>query len=139
MAGDFVKEKRVSLRAVSRLLPSAAVPYHGLFADPKGNPSNFELTEAGKNELREAARPFATARVGILFVQGYTDQNGPSEVNQIESYQRALTVRQFLVSELKFDPNRVVAIGMGEQEPVVADYVPGYRRANRRIVLKAGK
>ena len=70
---------------------------------------SFELSHDGIARLREAARTYASARIGLLMVEGYTDAAGPTGANQVESYQRALTVRQFLIDDMGFDPDRVLA------------------------------
>jgi outer membrane protein OmpA-like peptidoglycan-associated protein len=100
-------------------------------------PASFELKQAGYAHLRQAARAFADARVSMLMVEGYTDHNGKAADNQVESYQRALTVRQFLIDELGFDEKRVIAVGYGEAEPADPSLAPGHVEINRRIVLKA--
>ena len=69
-------------------------------------------------------------------IEGHTDQNGSSSDNQIESYQRALTIRQFIIDELNMDENRIIAVGFGESEIIDDSYVAGYRQNNRRIVFK---
>ena len=48
-----------------------------------------------------------------------------------------MTVRQFLVDELGFDPDRVLAVGYGESEQTDGSMAPGSEIANRRIILKA--
>lgn len=137
MVGDIATVQRVSLSRRQVVSPTATLSYFGLFEQPKAQPQNFELRRQGIEKLRDAAKQFAEARVSMLMVEGYTDRNGTASANQIESYQRAMTVRQFLIDELGFDENRVVAVGYGEAEPVDTGSAPGYVEANRRIVLKA--
>lgn len=137
MAGDFLITQRVSITRNQLAVPHLALGYRELFADPKPRPASFELRADGYQKLREAAASLASLRLGVLMVEGYTDARGPADENQIESYQRALTVRQFLVDELGFDDKRVIAVGYGEAEPADASASPGADDANRRIVLKA--
>ena len=55
----------------------------------------------------------------------------------MESYQRALAVRSFLLEELGFDPARVLAVGQGEAGvPSDTSHVPGQGERYRCIVLK---
>ncbi len=136
MAGDMVKEINSPISTVQDITPESTVRYHDLFIDPKREPNSFELSERGRQKLRELAMAYARSRAGTLKVSGYTDHNGEASVNQVESYQRALTVRQFLISDLGFDKDRVVAIGFGEAEPEIQGFTPSYRRVNRRITLK---
>jgi outer membrane protein OmpA-like peptidoglycan-associated protein len=137
MAGDLAVAQRQTIVARQAVTPTTILSYNKLFVDPKSTPQTFELSAAGVEILREAAAAFATAKLSLLMVEGYTDTNGPSDANQVESYQRALTVRQYLVDEFGFDGDRVVAVGFGEGEQVDVTNAPGYVEANRRIVIKA--
>jgi len=137
MAGDLIRENRVELTKVQQLTPTLSLTFHDLFEDPKGRPTTYELTARGLKKIKEAASQFTHTRIGTLFVEGHTDLTGPSAQNQVESYQRAMVIKQLLVDKMGFDPSRVVAVGFGETEPRVDDYVPGHRQINRRIVLKA--
>jgi len=136
MAGDTVKEINTPINSVQNITPESVIHYQDIFIDPKGQPSSFELSEHGRERLREIASAYSKSRAGTLLVSGFTDHNGPEAMNQVESYQRALTVRQFLISDLGFDKDRIVALGFGEAEPEVKNFAPGYQRANRRITLK---
>lgn len=136
MAGDVVVEKQLAIEQGTAMTPQAELTYRQLFLDPNASATNLELSQAGRDQLKEVAEIFAGKRVGMLVVEGHTDQTGPSERNQVESYQRALAVRQILISEYGFDENRITAIGMGETEPKEDSYVPGFRETNRRVVVK---
>ena len=72
-------------------------------------------------------------RSGLLIITGHTDREGPSHVNQVESLQRALTVRQYFINELGFDSSRIVSLGMGEDEIRDPSFVAGQRNTNRRL------
>jgi hypothetical protein len=120
MGGDLVVERQVSVARKQIAVPTVSVTYHEIFADPKRLPGSFELRAEGHDMLRGLAARFAQMRLSMLMIEGYTDHNGPSDQNQVESYQRAMTVRQFLVDELGFDERRVVAVGYGEGEPADA-------------------
>lgn len=137
MAGDLAMERRVAIARNQVAAPTVAVTYQELFSDPKRLPASFELSPDGYVKLRELAANFAQMRLSMLMIEGHTDYAGSAEQNQIESYQRAMTVRQFLVDELGFDEKRVVAIGLGEGQPADPSMVAGHTEANRRIVLKA--
>ncbi len=136
MAGDMVVEKALAIEQGLAVTPKATMTYKQLFQDPNGSATNFELSEGGHQQLRSVAEAFASRRVSNIVVEGHTDQTGPSDRNQIESYQRALAVRQILISEFGFDESRVSAIGLGETEPAEDSFVPGFRDINRRIVIK---
>jgi len=136
MAGDNVKETNTPINSVQNITPESVLRYHDLFIDPKGMPGSFELSESGREYLRETASTYNKSRAGTLLISGFTDHNGLEATNQVESYQRALTIRQFLISDLGFEKDRVVALGFGEAEPEIKDFTPGYQQANRRITLK---
>lgn len=137
MAGDFVKEKQVSIAPSLALTPASTLLFEDLFVDPRRAPESYELSESGKDALREAAKAYAGFKLGRLMVEGHSDSTGPADENQVETYQRALTVMQFLNSELKFEKTKLAALGYGESEPMVDDFTPHHQRTNRRIVLKA--
>lgn len=137
MAGDFLKPQEVRVQKKQQLIPTSTLSYFDLFVDPNPYPSTFELSERGKLILMRVAGQYASLRLPLLLIEGHTDQEGPQDVNQIESYQRALTVRQFLIERLSFDKERLVALGLGETQPVAEPYLPGHRRKARRIVIKA--
>jgi hypothetical protein len=137
MAGDLVVFKSVTLTRRQAILPQVTLAYNKLFIDPRARPFTFELKPDAIAMLKAQVKMFADARVPLLMVEGYTDHNGNQSDNQVESYQRAQTIRQYLIDELGFDENRVVAIGFGESELADDTLTPGYAQANRRIVIKA--
>ena len=136
MAGDWVREKSLQITRRPILTPTTSIGYHEIFEDPMAWPNSFELTEEGRSALRKAAAPYLKFRLPILFVEAYTDAAGPADSNQVESYQRALTVRQFLIEDMGFTPQRVVAIGYGETEQIDPSNVSGQKLANRRITFR---
>ena len=136
MAGDLLKPQRIMIAKAKVLTPEIVLRYSLIFDDPKGQPSTYELTMAGRKALRDVAEQISWARAGMLVIEGHTDQKGPSEQNQIESYQRALTIRQMMIDDLGFDENRVTAIGLGESEPIGDVILPGNADRSRRIVFK---
>lgn len=136
MAGDVAMGQRISIVRAKALAPEVTIKFSQLFDDPKGQPTTFELTPGGREQLRTVALEVASIKAGMLMIEGHTDQKGDSEQNQIETYQRALTIRQYLIDELGFDENRVTAIGLGESEPISDVILPGNADRSRRIVLK---
>lgn len=137
MVGDRVEIKSPEIVARLEIVPTESISYYDLFVDPTSFPNSFELSKKGKDLLRKIASKFSSLRIPLLLIEGHTDQDGDSEANQIESYQRALTIKQFLVDELGFDERRLAALGMGETEPISEPYLPGHNRLARRIVIQA--
>jgi outer membrane protein OmpA-like peptidoglycan-associated protein len=136
MSGDRVFLKPLSITARKFVAPEAVASYFDLFADPKGMPTTFELSPSGMVQLQALVQPFLDKRATMIMVEGHTDHHGSSEANQVESYQRALTVRQYLIDRLGIDPKRVLAVGYGESELIDESMVDGFIEKNRRIVLK---
>lgn len=136
MAGDFLREQPFVIQKNPQITPETVLEYRQLFVDPKKDPVSFELTIEGKELLRDMIKPYLELRVPILMVEGHTDDEGAQDANQVESYQRAMTVRQFLIEEMQLRSERVVAIGFGESQPLNRSKVGDYKETNRRIVFK---
>jgi outer membrane protein OmpA-like peptidoglycan-associated protein len=136
MVGDRAEPQELKISQSLRILPHRTLTYDRLFIDPKNFPSTFELSDKGRRLLIEQARILMNAHAPLLLVEGHTDPKGDRQSNQVESYQRAMTVRQVLLDEFGLDPNRVVAIGLGETEPLDEPYLPGRAEEARRIILK---
>ena len=136
MAGDLALAQRLTITAAKLLAPEVVIKYSAIFDDPKAQPTSFEFTPGGRAELKKIFGEFANMKAGMLMIEGHTDQKGTAEQNQIESYQRALTVRQFIIDDLGFDESRVTAIGIGETEAISEVILPGNADRSRRIVLK---
>jgi outer membrane protein OmpA-like peptidoglycan-associated protein len=65
-------------------------------------------------------------------IRGYTDSVGSEQSNMELSKRRADSVRQYLINN-GIEPDRVVAVGYGEQDPVASNSTPEGRAQNRRI------
>lgn len=136
MVGDLGEISKPEIIRTVIVTPIVTLPYYKLFIDPMDSPHSFELTEAGKEMIKESLMKFADKRIKRLTIEGYTDDYGPSSVNQVESYQRALTIKQFAIDAMGIDPERLEVVGFGESNPVDSSFAPGYRKRNRRIVIK---
>lgn len=137
MAGDFLVKPIYQIEQRKNLHPEITLSYFDLFQEPKASPKTLELIEAGKEKIRAVAlEHYVHVSEGVLLIKAFTDELGSAQANQIESYQRALTVRQFMIEELKMDPERVVAIGMGELSLEDQSQLIKEERTNRRILFK---
>jgi hypothetical protein len=137
MAGDLVVRYEQEAIQNIAIMPDMTLRYDQIFDDPKARPMTYEVSNDGLDMLKEAAKTFGDRHIPMILVEGHTDKEGPSDENQIESYQRALTIKQILVNDYGFDPERVIAIGLGETENAVDSTRPEQKRYNRRIVIKA--
>ncbi|HHM24442.1 MAG TPA: OmpA family protein [Bacteroidetes bacterium] len=65
-------------------------------------------------------------------IRGYTDNVGSAARNLELSQRRARAVKRYLVRK-GIDPNRLIAIGFGEDHPIADNSTPEGRAKNRRI------
>lgn len=98
---------------------------------------NFEsasarLTADAKTALNEVARTLKNQPNLSAQITGHTDDEGNDNFNLLLSQERAESVRQYLVGR-GIAPARLVAIGMGEAEPVADNASEEGRVANRRV------
>lgn len=68
-------------------------------------------------EFVDIAKQFSGARIRI---EGNTDNTGSDAVNKPLSKRRAEAVKEYLVSEYGFDPNRFVVVGNGSAHAIAA-------------------
>ena len=125
-----------------------ATPY-GAIVDPDGCPLvgeklltltgiNFafdssELTSDSELILSEAVDLLeGTDAVIAVQVEGHTDSTGPEQYNADLSEARAQAVVDYLVSQ-GVNANSLVAVGMGEAQPVDSNDTAAGRAANRRV------
>jgi hypothetical protein len=136
MADDTLFYQNLQVERAPLISPVKTVMYADLFVDPKSYPATLEMSAEGMKALERIMTYYEGLRAPLLIIEGHTDEEGSAQANQIESYQRALTVRQYVVEKLGFDPERVVALGFGESSPPDRNHEPGYQRKHRRIVFK---
>lgn len=136
MAGDFVQFSPVTVKARYRVVKPIDLRFDKLYQDPRFQPMSYQLSDSGRRLLEDTLKGYATNRQSLLIIEGHTDSVGSWRMNQLESQQRAEVVKRFAVDTLGIDPERVVAVGQGEMEPLDQSNVPGARERNRRIVIK---
>jgi outer membrane protein OmpA-like peptidoglycan-associated protein len=83
-------------------------------------------------EIAEALR--TRPEIGAVEIQGHTDNSGTPEHNQALSERRAEAVRSALTL-LGIEPNRLVARGYGQQQPLVPNTNVANKAKNRRVQL----
>lgn len=84
------------------------------------------------NELVDALKSKPSLNIEIA---GHTDNVGNSESNQKLSTDRAIAVRDYLIKH-GVEPNRVVAKGYGETQPVADNDSSEGRQQNRRTEVR---
>jgi len=80
-------------------------------------------------EVTGLAQAFEGARVRV---EGNTDNVGNSASNKALSQARAQSVVNYLVSEYKFDRNKFIVVGNGQDKPVADNNSEDGRARNRR-------
>jgi len=113
--------------------PPAQVTVNILFkvgsTEPAGDFSIRQIQEAG-----EALSSDALA--GHRFqIAGHTDNPGTKDANLKLSRERAEAVKTFLVKFYGISPERLVARGYGETQPVASNETEEGRAMNRRVVF----
>ncbi len=136
MVGDRAIPEVINIVSRTQLLPTVSLNYKSLFIDPKSNPSSYELTSDGLELLIDKAKVFHDVRAPMILVEAYTDAKGDRASNQLESQDRAASIRQTLIEQLGIDPDRILAVGMGESEAAGEIPLPGTEDDARRILIK---
>lgn len=111
--------------------PSDAHPGHGV-----AMPIHFETGSArlapGALRYLDALGAFLAADPQVhLRIEGHTDAKGDPRLNQVLSWERALSIYRVLVERYDVDPARLQPVGKGSSEPL-ADAAPEDDR-NRRV------
>jgi outer membrane protein OmpA-like peptidoglycan-associated protein len=101
---------------------------------------NFEsgsaaLTPDSYGILDEVVRSLQAYPEVRVEIRGHTDSQGPASFNLELSQRRADSVRQYLINA-GIDPSRLVAMGVGEEEPIASNATPEGRLQNRRIEFR---
>jgi len=90
------------------------------------------LSEDSKKLLDEAASILQKYPEVKVSIEGYTDSVGKPDFNRLLSEHRANVVRDYLI-ERGIEADRLVAVGRGEENPIVSNATPYGRALNRRI------
>lgn len=91
-----------------------------------------DLTDQAKGTLDEVAAVLNDDLMldKVVEIEGHADAHGPDLYNLALSERRAAAVRSYLIEQHGLDPERLPAIGKGEQEPYDPD---PYAGVNRRV------
>lgn len=94
---------------------------------------SYELTEQAQQQLQpigEALNSDQLLRLNFV-LEGHTDALGTEEYNMALSQKRADAVKQYLASNFNINPDRLAAIGRGEQQLLIQSKPEDGR--NRRV------
>jgi OOP family OmpA-OmpF porin len=94
------------------------------------------LPEASQN-LRSVGTALLSPELAPnrIQIEGHTDSIGSDQYNVKLSERRANSVKQYLVKHFRIAPERLVAVGKGEAEPITENETPEGRGKNRRVEL----
>lgn len=105
----------------------------------ENNSINFQTASAvidsSSQTLINQLATIATTCPGLLLVEGHTDSVGSESSNQLLSENRALSVRDALVTA-GLSPDRISSQGFGEAQPIATNDTAAGRAKNRRIVIQ---
>ncbi len=89
------------------------------------------LREDQKPKLTKLCNVIRDIDIDTFEILGHTDSSGSAEYNQRLSKLRAEEVKRYMVGDCGIDPSRLVAVGLGESDPLD----PANPRAdeNRRV------
>lgn len=96
----------------------------------------FAIAEVDLSQWKALAlvKAFLESNTDVhLILVGHTDIVGTPEFNYQLSLQRAKNVKQILVEDYGFNPNRFTVVGKGISEPVADNRSSEGRRLNRRV------
>ena len=87
------------------------------------------------SEIKRIANIMKNNSNMIIEIQGYTDNVGSYEYNQILSVKRANSLREILLKRFGINGNRIRTVGFGYDKPVSSNDTAAGRANNRRIVI----
>ncbi len=105
---------------------------------------NFDTNEAViKPEYDQKLQEYAKYLTKMqneykIEVKGYTDSTGSEDYNKKLSKMRAIAVRTRLI-QLGVNPDRIIAKGYGESDPIASNDTEEGRYQNRRVVIELTK
>ncbi|GAB3375831.1 OmpA family protein [Spongiibacter taiwanensis] len=92
------------------------------------------IPAAYRGELEKVAS-FMKKYGGVkAVIEGHADSTGAAAYNKQLSQRRADAVRNALIQGYGIEPNRLSAVGYGEERPVASNSTAEGRKANRRVV-----
>lgn len=137
MADNGALGEFTPLSAMTRMEGNALENAKGMI----GSDLLFEFNQA---TLRESARN-SLLKVALLidknpemkcWIEGHTDTIGGVESNGQLSLRRALAVKEWLVKSMRIDPERLIVVGYGKSQPLIAEGDQDVQAMNRRVVIK---
>lgn len=105
-----------------------------ILSDIEFESGSADMAAGGTAQLRPVAAMMRKWPDMVLEVGGHTDDRGALETNQRLSQERAQTVVDYMVENFDFiTPDRLIAVGYGEEKPVADNATEDGRELNRRV------
>jgi len=102
--------------------------------------TNSAAIKPGAEEtLKKVALVLATFPDGKVTVTGFADARGSEEVNLKLSRDRAEAVKTWLLARSGVSSERILAVGMGEENPAASNQTAAGRELNRRVEISVEK
>lgn len=105
------------------------------------------LFEFNRAELRESAK-VGLMKLALLidknpnlycWIEGHSDLIGGEEFNIELSRKRAESVKQYLVTSMRMNPDRIITRGFGKSQPLVGEGDADAQAPNRRVEIRMRK
>jgi len=94
-----------------------------------------ELDPGNEQLLEKVEQAIALYPGSLLLVEGHTDSSGSDRINKRLSEQRAQTVADHMISEMRIPASRLMSVGYGAERPIANNDTKEGREKNRRIDL----
>ena len=101
---------------------------------PTFNFGTTELSESGKEKLKDVVEEIKNYPDADILIEGHTDNIGKEDYNQKLSERRASSIATALKKDYQI-PNDISIIGKGEKEPVATNDTKEGRAQNRRVEI----
>jgi outer membrane protein OmpA-like peptidoglycan-associated protein len=122
------RTRGLKTRGLQPNLATIAVTIHFAFDSAELLPNTLPTLDS----LGQALQSSQLAPYQIR-VEGHTDSSGPAEYNQGLSERRAESVKQYLANRFNVAMDRLIIVGLGEDEPMNNNSTRDGRQKNRRV------
>ena len=129
---EFTEIKQEEVKEEEKISNKTVSVEYDVNSDVLNQPARDQITR----EFVPIAKQFSGARI---MIEGNTDNTGSAALNKDLSYRRALSIKNFLVKEYKFDPNRFIVVGNGSAKAIAAGSTGSdakYRMTEFKLVAK---
>lgn len=130
MAAEQAKAELLKSEAVKEEQGRMVISLSGVMFQTGG----AQLSEPAQRRLETVVQALRAYPDRAITVEGYTDAQGSDETNKQLSLRRADAVREYL-QQRGIEPQRLRAIGKGEESPVASNDTAEGRANNRRVEI----